>query len=283
MMTTPADKDWYDSLPKYRSRERYCVSCGELLPITHFTHEATHTKTCVTCRSHNTKKVLEKDIFERRVHKEMAKLRRVQLRQNATNRRNKRLRKAGKTAPSRYRWITYNGETKTLKEWARIKGVMHTTLRNWLDRDGMTMDEIMTMPPRLPAHKLNGAHKKAKAQKVIYDGKEWTIPDLARAHGMDKSTLRNRIVNRGMSVEEALTKPIAGVYDKYRERVKDGHLRPPRLFEYDGKALTLSQWAEETGIPYGRLHGRIYTGNMTIGEAINFKPYHKDNKVGWLI
>ncbi len=43
----------------------------------------------------------------------------------------------------RRRFITYNGETRTLSQWAASAGLPPKTLSNRLDREGLPMDRAL--------------------------------------------------------------------------------------------------------------------------------------------
>ncbi len=44
------------------------------------------------------------------------------------------------------RWLTFNGETKTLAEWARFKGWHQAFLSNRINRDGRSIEWALTTP-----------------------------------------------------------------------------------------------------------------------------------------
>lgn len=43
---------------------------------------------------------------------------------------------------------------------------------------------------------------------IEYEGKEYTIGALAKKIGMSKSTLRGRLIDQGLTVEQAINKPL---------------------------------------------------------------------------
>ena len=47
------------------------------------------------------------------------------------------------------RRITYNGETKTISEWAREIGGSHTIVRDRIDRLGWSVEKALTTPVKL--------------------------------------------------------------------------------------------------------------------------------------
>lgn len=88
------------------------------------------------------------------------------------------------------RLIEYKGETRTLAEWARIKGLNDETLRNRLDNYGWTIEEAMETPAR------------PKQRMITYQGRTQMISAWAKEIGISPSALKNRL-NCGMSFEEA--------------------------------------------------------------------------------
>lgn len=83
-----------------------------------------------------------------------------------------------------------------------------------------------------------------------YDGKEMTVPDIAKSIGMNPDTLRGRI--RRMGFENAITKPL---------RIAK------RYYEYEGISHTINEWANIYNINPKTLACRLSNGK-TIKEAI---------------
>jgi len=90
--------------------------------------------------------------------------------------------------------ITIDGVTKAIGEWAREYGLPVGKIRQRLDY-GITGKDL------LKKEWLN-------ANQVEYGGKTYNgYAELARAYGIDRSTLLGRI-KRGMMLDEALSKPV---------------------------------------------------------------------------
>lgn len=47
------------------------------------------------------------------------------------------------------RWLTYNGETKTLSEWAKIVGLRQQTLNHRINSGHFTVQEALFLPSKL--------------------------------------------------------------------------------------------------------------------------------------
>lgn len=89
--------------------------------------------------------------------------------------------------------ITYNGETKTLKEWSSCLKLNYSTVYSRYKK-GNTIEEIF--------------NDYVRPQKLFleYDNKIYTIVELARIYGIDISTLKHRL-KIGWTLTDALNKP----------------------------------------------------------------------------
>lgn len=65
-------------------------------------------------------------------------------------------------------------------------------------------------------------------------------------------------------------------YAKYKREISPRTKRPARgkLWEMDGRKMTLSQWADEYGISERTLRKRTETG-MSINDALTMQPYKR--------
>ena len=93
------------------------------------------------------------------------------------------------------RVITYNGQTKTLQEWAEITGINYNTLSNRF-KAGWSADEALTKP----------IDTRFLAAPITYNGR--TMSGTAWSHllGLSDNAVRNRLM-RGWSIEDAVTTP----------------------------------------------------------------------------
>lgn len=129
------------------------------------------------------------------------------------------------------RMITYNGKTQLASEWAKEIGMNYKTFLQRLDT--LPINEVFEKP--IKPHFLI----------LEYDGRKQTIREWGKELEINPSTIQNRI-SKGMTIEEALTKPIA----------KKGE---NRLITYQGKTQSLKMWAEELGISHKVLQDRLYS------------------------
>lgn len=103
------------------------------------------------------------------------------------------------------RYIEYNGERKTIAEWARISGIDRSILRGRIDR-GWSMEKAMSTP---------SGSIWSNRKKITFNGKTHTIPEWAKIIGINGCTLRDRLTRRGWSVERALTEPVE-IHNKHK-------------------------------------------------------------------
>ena len=96
------------------------------------------------------------------------------------------------------RYIEYNGETKTIAEWARIAGIERSVLRGRIDR-GWTMKKAMSTP--------SGSSWRNR-YKITFKGETHTIPEWSKIIGINEHTLRDRLTRLEWSIEKALTTPV---------------------------------------------------------------------------
>lgn len=89
--------------------------------------------------------------------------------------------------------ITYNGETKTLKEWSSSFKLNYSTVYSRYKK-GNTIEEIFN------------DYVRPKKLFLEYDNKIYTIVELSRIYGIDISTLKHRL-KIGWTLTDAFNKP----------------------------------------------------------------------------
>lgn len=87
------------------------------------------------------------------------------------------------------RYITYNGETKTLSEWCEKFGLKYSTLRHRLDNLHLPFEVAISMDG---------------LTKVKYDGKELSIRRLAQMKHLDYTSLLHAVLVDHEDVEPAV-------------------------------------------------------------------------------
>lgn len=127
---------------------------------------------------------------------------------------------------------TINGVSHTSEEWEDIYNLKWSTIQYNLKHD----------------RKL----KKKSYPKVTIDGKEYSMTELSRKTGIRRETLCKRYY-AGLRGDELIEEPI-------------------KKITYNGKTMTLKQWADELNVPLIRLYKRRDRG-WTDEEIIIGKEY----------
>lgn len=133
-------------------------------------------------------------------------------------------------------YITYNGKTQTVAEWARESGVRKITIARRL-RQGRTLEEIF-------------ASENLKKKMVTYEGKTQCISDWEKELGFNEGTIKHRLA-RGLSVEEAFKDVNYGM----------------KMITHNGETLCVADWARKVGMNQAKLRARIDLG-IPFAEAI---------------
>ena len=146
--------------------------------------------------------------------------------------------------------LTYNGTTKSIREWANEYGVPITTFHNRLTA-GWAFERALTTPVLNVNSKAFFDARREKLGQPVYDykGQKLGLVDLSRALGIDKGQLWSMLRKRGP--EGAIA---------YYEAVAEGN-RPKTLrnvvCEYNGKPQSLLTLCEEFNAPYPTLSRRV--------------------------
>ena len=105
------------------------------------------------------------------------------------------------------RYLTYEGKTKTLKQWADSIGISYSTLIHRVD-SGWPIEMALETAVR-PTARVS-----AQDRLYTYMGESKLLTQWAKEYGIRFSTLRQRIERQGWSIERALTTPIQKPNDK---------------------------------------------------------------------
>lgn len=105
--------------------------------------------------------------------------------------------------------LEYNGEVLTQSQLAERLGTDPKTIFGRIKR-GWSIEEIFTTPVA-----QGGERKKIK---VVYNGEDCNLIDLCREYNIYIGTVQYRL-NKGMDLEEALTKPVRKPKNKTKEAV----------------------------------------------------------------
>lgn len=92
---------------------------------------------------------------------------------------------------------------------------------------------------------------------VFFQGKMRSLAEVAEISGVDHRRLQHRVVDQGMSIDDAVALPLEPGLDFYT---------------YKGERHKLSGWAEIVKIPYSVLYDRLHRLNWTVEKAFE-TPY----------
>lgn len=138
------------------------------------------------------------------------------------------------------RKYTWNGETKTIKQWAEELGIDRTTLTYRIDKSGMTFEEAITIPVV------------RKDRLINYNKETHTINQWSKITGLSTSAIVYRIDRLGWSIEKALTEPA----DCHQKKIT-----------FNGETLSRQEWARRYNMSFSTLRGRLNRG-WSVEEAL---------------
>lgn len=94
------------------------------------------------------------------------------------------------------RYLTFNGRTQTLTQWAEELGMSEDALSTRINQHGWSVEKSLTTPVR-------------QAERMItFNGKTQSVTQWAEELGMNKTTLTGRIYDYGWTIERAFTTPV---------------------------------------------------------------------------
>lgn len=99
---------------------------------------------------------------------------------------------------SKNRFLTHDGKSQSLPDWADEVGISQSVLRSRLKR-GWTVEETLTNPS------IQGRRKDNVF--LTFNGETLTVAEWARKTGIAEGTLRDRLSNK-WNVERVLTTPV---------------------------------------------------------------------------
>lgn len=155
--------------------------------------------------------------------------------------------------------VTYKGETKTVDEWSALTGVTSAAINYRLSIN--VPEDMLFVNGRL---KRDTYSDRDDTIKLTHGDRTMSIRQWSEYLGISIGTLRTRLRN-GLSPKHIFSK------DKLPTGVPSGYFfnkRKPRdpntvnamRIEYNGKKLTIRQWAQELGISQCTIRSRYNLG-----------------------
>lgn len=169
-------------------------------------------------------------------------------------------------------YITIDGITKTISEWADFSGINRSTLNNRYNagiRGVMLLHKVedTTFKKGYNRYEDKGhyedmriIHGNNNVEIWEFNGEEHSIAEWGKIKGINEDTLRSRRF-RGWSIEKALTTPIKTNKDGYRDDPKiDG--KYIRQLRYDNN-MTMKELGEKVNVAESTIQS-WETGNRNI-------------------
>lgn len=163
--------------------------------------------------------------------------------------------------------VEYRGETKTLADWSEEVGVCRATLYQRIFVRGWPVEKAMTEPPMKRRGKTTGVtvnEKNTARRKVQVAVRNGSLhrPDRCTAAGCDRTDIQAHHHN-GYAPEHALD--VLWLCPAHHPKHNE------RYVEWQGRTMTIREWARETGIPYKTLRGRLWANEWKADENV-FSP-----------
>lgn len=143
------------------------------------------------------------------------------------------------------RYITFNGETRSLAEWSDKTGINYGTLKDRLNT-GWTIEEALTTPTI------------DRSVNITYKGETKSMADWAKHLDIPYNTLESRIQGKGWDIERAFTEPV------FRTE--------PIMVTFNGVTKSHIEWAKDLNIRRTTLYSRLTNPNWTIERALTELP-----------
>lgn len=145
-------------------------------------------------------------------------------------------------------FIEFNGQRKTLIQWARTTGLKRELISARLD-SGWPIQKALTKKPEI----YRGGKK---PKKFILNGKIRSLAEWSKILDIPLATLSHRIYVFGWSIEKALSTPVED--------------QNPIKITYNGDTLTAAQWANKLGVTAETIKWRLRKGK-SISDIVTKK------------
>lgn len=122
--------------------------------------------------------------------------------------------------------ITYNGKTQSIAEWAKEYNINRTTLEARLKFQNSPIDKALL--PKEDYKKYRESLSDKSPHKINWNGKQWTVAQLAKEYNLNYTTLfvrlrqNNLIVTQEMLLQPAQYKKV--VVRKREDKLKNNSI-----------------------------------------------------------
>lgn len=148
------------------------------------------------------------------------------------------------------KYITYNNETHSIREWAKIFGLTFSCFYNRL-RSGMTMEQIKNTPNNNYIH------------KVQLNGKLYTLKELSVLYEISVGKLRQRIFRFKIPPEIAINNQMTKEHQ--RNKLKQQFANE---YNYNGETNTIDYFGKKFNIRPATIRDRMKRWNCDIKTAL---------------
>lgn len=164
-------------------------------------------------------------------------------------------------------WVVHNNERRTLSDWAELTGFSRETLYQRLFVLGWPPEKALTEPKVKKRGKTTGktVNKKStarrKVQVAVRNG-TLTRPDFCSHPGCERTDVQAHHHN-GYDMEHELD--VVWLCPAHHPKSTE------RRVAWQGREMTVREWAGETGIPYAMLRNRLWANGWRASEK-TFSP-----------
>ena len=152
--------------------------------------------------------------------------------------------------------ITYNGEIKSITEWAKQYGLKRATIQQRLDT-GCELDRLFL-----------SIEEYKKTSEIKHGTLIEYLKEASLKNGLSVETMKYRIYKHKVPLEKAILPEKE--YAEYRK------LNWKKTYTYNGETLFLKEWAEKYNMKPKMLYNRICRDKSPLEKALLSKEdYHK--------
>jgi hypothetical protein len=152
-------------------------------------------------------------------------------------------------------YCKWRGDFEIFRKWALSSGYA----------DGLSIDRIDVNGSYYPdncrwADMKTQSRNKRNTIRVTYEGEEKVLLDLAERFNISADLLYQRVVGRGMPIEEALSAPLGWREQDPKKNSEDHMKKEAHPLTYKGKTQSLYCWCRELGLEYTPTYKRWHRG-----------------------